>query len=247
MLPIINIGPLSLPASPLILLAGLWLGTLLMSRQAKSRGRPQDTLDQILWSSLAVGLVGARLSYIARNPWAFKGQVLSIFSLNPALLDLVGGTLIALAAGYYLISKNQLDVRKTLDDFVPLLAVLAPAIYLARFASGDGFGSVTDLPWGINLWGAIRHPVQLYYLLGGLTVVVLVLSNALKHIQIPGARFTLFLILSAGYLAILSAFQDPAGQVVGRFRLPQLGYWAIFTLSLLLYPSQKIGENHGNA
>ena len=239
MLPILSIGPLSLPASPLILLLGIWAGTWLMSRRVNSLGRSPEMLDQILWTSLAAGLIGARLSFIIRNPWAFKGQVLSIFSLNPALLDLLGGTLIALAAVLYLVSKNQLDIRRTLDDFVPFLAVLAPALYLAAFASGDGFGSITDLPWGVNLWGAARHPVQLYYLIGGLAVLALVLTNALRRFQIPGSLFALFLILTTGYLTVLSSFQEPANQLILRLRPFQLGCWAVFTLAVIFYPAPK--------
>ena len=242
MIPIISIGPLSIPAATLILLLGIWLGSLLMSKQAKSHGRSEEILDQIVWTALAVGVVGARLSYIARNPWAFQGQVLSIFSLNPALLDGGGGILIALAAGYYLISKNKLDILQFLDDLVPFLAAGTLAIYLANFAAGAGFGTNTNLPWGIELWGATRHPVQLYFSLAGLTVLVLVLTDFLKYRQAPGQYFTTFTILTSGYLTFLTSFQDPIGNLFYGFRPFQISCLIVYCLSVTFYPLFKYGK-----
>ncbi len=36
------------------------------------------------------------------------------------------------------------------------------AVPLANLASGDAFGAPSSLPWAIELWGAARHPVQIY-------------------------------------------------------------------------------------
>ncbi|MEJ2447513.1 MAG: prolipoprotein diacylglyceryl transferase [Anaerolineales bacterium] len=234
MFPIIDIGPISLPSASFLLLLGIWLGSALMTKQAKSHQRPGEILERILWTGFIAGIVGARLSFIARNPWAFQGQMFNVFSLNPALLDPVGGFLIGLAACYYLVTKHQLKLLKVLDDFTPFFATLIMAIYLASFASGAGFGAITRLPWGIQIWGAIRHPVQLYYLVAGGAVLAYTVFASQQEFHSSGQRFFAFLILTTGYLTVLSAFQDPAGQVILGFRGFQLACWTLFSISIIL-------------
>ncbi len=234
MFPIISIGPLSLPSASFIILLGIWLGSGMMTKQAKSHQRPQEILERILWTGFIAGILGARLSFIARNPWAFQSQILNVFSLNPALLDPLGGFLIGLAACYYLVSKHQLKVLRVLDDFVPFFAIFIMTIYLASFASGAGYGAITRLPWGIQIWGATRHPVQLYYLVAGGAVLIYPVFASLNEFHRPGHRFITFLILTTGYLTILSAFQDPAGRVILGFRGFQLSCWILFSISIIL-------------
>jgi len=234
MFPIISIGPVSLPSASFILLLGIWFGSALMIKQANSHQRPQEILERILWTGFIAGILGARLSFIARNPWAFRGQILNAFSLNPALLDPLGGFLIGLAACYYLVSKHQLKVLRVLDDFVPFFAIFMMAIYLASFASGAGYGAITRLPWGIQIWGAVRHPVQLYYLVAGGAVLTYSVFAPPQKFHFSGHRFFTFLILTTGYLTILSAFQDPAGRVILGFRVFQLACWTLFSISIIL-------------
>lgn len=235
MLPVINLGPLSLPAPQLVLILGLWLGTVLAERHVTRKGSDSDVLFKVIWISLASGILGGRLSFIARNPIAFQGEWTSVFSLNPALIDPVGGFLIALVAGYIVSSRNQQANGDFLNDLVPFFAVLTSTTFLANFASGAGYGTLTDAPWGIELWGGPRQPVQLYYLFASLVVLYLVVFRNNAQEQIPWATFLSFVIYTTGYLIVLSSFQDSAGNLIGGFRVTQLASWFIFTLCIFIF------------
>lgn len=242
MFPIISLGPLSLPAPPLILLIGIWLGSALAEKKITSRGRVPANFDRILWTGVAAGLIGARISFFARNPGAFQGQFLAIFSLNPALLDLSGGILIALAASYYQITRHQLRFLDVLDDFTPFFAVFAPALFLSHYAAGAGFGMLTALPWGVEIWGGSRHPVQLYYAAGSLAVLALTqITGSVPEADHPGSAFALFFCLTFGYLCFFSAYQDPAGLEVFGFRTYQVVYWVLFTAGLFYLAATRPG------
>jgi len=149
-------------------------------------------------------------------------------------MDPAGGIVIALAAGYLTASKNKVISWSLLDDLVPFFAALLPALFLANFASGSGFGMLTNLPWGIAMWGGSRHPVQLYYFLCSLGVLtwIAIRSNPLN--LKPGSHFTLFVFITSGYLTFFSAFQDPAGYLIGGFRISQLVFWALFSFCAFL-------------
>jgi phosphatidylglycerol:prolipoprotein diacylglycerol transferase len=244
MFPIINLGPLSLPTSPVLLLAGFWLGSTLAEKNASSfKVNPED-VDKILWWALLSGLIGARLSYILRNPAAFQGQLGSILSINPNLLDPAGGILISLAISYYLITKLGISLLQILDVLVLFFSIMIPAVHLARFASGTGYGTFTDLPWGIDLWGGRRHPVQLYYALASSLVFAYVFFKALHQHRKPGSLFLLMIILTSGYLTLFSAFQAPGSYIIAGFRINQILSWLLFSLSLLIYHRYS-QDSHG--
>lgn len=240
MFPIINLGPISLPAPQFILFIGVWLGSALSERRAKKASRDTEILFKIIWISLIAGILGARLSFVARNPAAFQGQWISLLSINQASLDPASGFLIAFTAGYFVAARNQMAKWALLDDLVPFFAVLIPAVFLSNFASGSGFGTFTDLPWGIDLWGGSRHPVQLYYLSASLIVLLLILSSSTK-VEIPGGNLMIsFIVYTSGYLTVLAYFQESAGSTLLGFRILQLISWGVFTLFvILLYINNK--------
>lgn len=242
MFPVIDVGPLSLPVPELILLLGLWLGSSLAERQSQKNGGNPVALFKIIWGFLLAGILGARLSFIARNLSAFQGQWISVLSLNPALLDPTGGAVISLIVGYYLAVKYKLANWSILDDLVPVIAVLLPSLYLSNFASGSGFGTITQLPWGINLWGETRHPVQIYYLISSLVVLYLVVFRSGSNQFQAGSTMLSLLLYTSGYLTIFSAFQDPAGNLLGGFRIFQLISWMILTACILLNIKLKTRE-----
>jgi phosphatidylglycerol:prolipoprotein diacylglycerol transferase len=162
------------------------------------------------------------------------GDLFSIFSLNPALLDPVGGLLILVTAVILIIIKNKIDPWRYLDSLTPIFGALLPAYFLSLFASGNGFGTVTDLPWGINLWGAIRHPVQLYLLLFSLIPLITVLVYAPIKTIPSGSSFLLFSALTFIYLLFCATFQEPSLPTISGIRIDQILYWSGLLLMLIL-------------
>ena len=243
MLPIINLGPLTIPVPYFVLLLGIWLGAILTEDLAKKSGQDAEYLDKIIWGSIFAGLLGARVSFIARNTGAFENQWGSIFSLNLGLLDPAGGILIGLATGYFLAVRFKQSDWSLIDRLVPFAAVLTSTIFLANFASGSGYGSFTELPWGIDLWGGPRHPVQLYYLLSSLVVLYWVVKPSMGRDHLAGTKLLLFIIYTTGYLTLLSAFQDPGNNIIGGFRGLQLISWILFTFGLFIYNKLTITKD----
>ena len=234
MFPIFQIGPLSLPAPAFILLAGFFAGSYLLGRKTNSSLVDSEIIDRALWAGILSGLIGARLSYIAGNPTAFNGDLKSIFSINPSLLDPVGGFLILITFVVLIIIKNKIDPWHFLDSLTPFFGAMLPAFFLSLFASGNGFGTVTDLPWGIYLWGAIRHPVQLYLVLFSLIPLLFILVYTPAKNMPSGSSFLLFSAATFGYLLFCAAFQEPSLPTISGFRTDQILYWFGLLIMLVL-------------
>ncbi|HDD62169.1 MAG TPA: hypothetical protein ENF22_06550, partial [Chloroflexi bacterium] len=78
MFPVINLGPLSIPAPAFILIIGYMAGSFLLDKKAASFSMDSETIDRVLWVGTISALIGGRLSFIASSPAAFKGDILSV-------------------------------------------------------------------------------------------------------------------------------------------------------------------------
>lgn len=237
MLPVINIGPLALPAPQLILLLGFWLGVEIGEKQAgyfKANGAKIYNL--ILIATLA-GFIGARFAYAIQASAAFLESPLNLLALRPDMLDGTGGWLTAVAAGLIILRANRLALWPALDAVTGLLVILGVSAGLAHLASGDAFGAPAELPWAIQLWGAQRHPSQVYETLAALLVGIITwpggrLSRATIQPGREGLRFWVFIALSAAARIFLETFRGDSILLAGSFRLVQLAAWAALALSL---------------
>jgi phosphatidylglycerol:prolipoprotein diacylglycerol transferase len=238
MLPVLQIGPLALPTARLLWLLGIFLGISLMERFARRRGENADLLANLILLGGVIGMVSARLAYAAVHFGLFVDNPAALVSLDPGLLDpwagLAGGALAALVYG----QRKGMRFWATLDALTPLLALLAVFVALAHAASGAAFGAATDLPWGIELWGAVRHPSQLYAALGAGAILFLLW----KRFALPGSggrTFLAFAALTCGLAVFLAAFRGDSRLVLGGIRQEQVLALAGLGLSLLLLEARN--------
>lgn len=233
MLPVLNIGPLALQTSGLVLLLSTWVALNVIERAAPRYQTPPNQLYNLALLAILAGMVGGRLSYIAQYPGSFLASPLSALSLNPGLIDPAGGIIIALLSGAIYIQRKSLDWGRTLDSLAPGLAVLLVGISLSHLASGNHYGTPTSLPWGVELWGQTRHPTQLYELFASLAILALTWPKfEIVPGEIAGLRFWTFSAFSAGASLFLSAFQADAALLAGSLRSAQIIAWLALALSL---------------
>ncbi len=235
MFPVIQIGPLSLQASGLILLIGVWVGLTVAERLAPYFKVSPNHLYNLVFIILTSGLMGARLSYVLQNLEAFIQKPVNVFSLNPGLLDPLGGVASGFIAGVIYLNRKQLPVWHSLDALSPFLAVMWMTLGLSNLASGKAYGMVTQLSWGIELWGATRHPTQIYQILAGGAILVILWPReklASPIPRVPGETFGLFLALSAGAWIIIETFRGDSTLLPGGIRVAQVEAWIGLALSL---------------
>jgi len=252
MLPVLQIGPLALQTPGLILLAGIWFGLWLAERSAHRHGIEPSHLYNLALVALLSGLVGGRLFYVLFYPSAFAASPRSIFSLNPGLFDIWGAVLASLMAAFIYGSRKKLSFWPTLDALTPGLAVMTIAISLSNLASGNAFGAPTQLPWAIELWGALRHPSQVYEALAALDILAIVLfMQRSDKVKASGLLFLAFLGLSAGARLILEAFRGDSVLLPNGWRMMQISAWLLLSACLyLIYRRAQIGvkqPDHPNA
>ncbi len=183
MFPVIDIGPVAVQAAGLILLLSLWIGIWLTGKLAVNLGTNGDAIENGILYGLLAGILGARLGFLIQNPSIFMDNPLSLVSLTPSMLDGSFGLLTAALTLVIIFQKKHLPLWPTLDTLSPLTLFLFAGVHLDDYANGNNYGLPTTLPWGVFLWNAFRHPVQLYSLLLGLLLFIwlLIQTRGLKQ------------------------------------------------------------------
>lgn len=244
MLPILHIGPLAIQTPGLIILLGLWLGLLTSERFSEANKDYLDQVNNLVLIALISTVISARLGYAAKYPQIFMENPSGFLSLNPGLLDpwsgFAGGLIAALIYG----KRKGLPFWATLDFLSPAFTIFLISFGLANLASGNGYGKPSDLPWAIELWGANRHPTQLYEALAGFIIIGVILPiKSIGENSIPGIRFLVFLVLFSSAQIFLEAFRGDSVNIYAGIRVTQVIYWAILCIGLWLL-GKKIKTGH---
>ena len=247
MFPMINIGPLAIQAAGFILLLSPFLGFYLTGKFSTNLGTHAEAIENGVLIGVIAGILGARLGFMLKNPSLLLNNPLNLLSLTPSMLDRSFGPLIGILAIIILAQKKHLPLWPTLDTMTPLFLLLYMGVHLANYANGNAYGTPTGLPWGISLWNATRHPVQVYaFLLGAALLLGLLIHT--KMLKTTGFMRSgvLFNAAMAG-IAMITLFTrafTAEKRLLGRFDVYQLSAFALLLGALTLlykraYPDKQ--------
>ncbi len=232
MFPILQLGPLALQLPGLIILLGVWLGTHLIEREAPRHKLPAGTLSNMVFFSLLGGIAGARLGYALRFIEVYSKDPLGLISLNPHTLAPFEGAVAALIVALIYGQRKHLPLLPTLDAFTPGLASMAIFLGLADISSGDAFGAPTTVPWAIDLWGASRHPSQIYETITA-ALIFLFIQRLKTRSPFQGFIFTLWILLTSISRLFLEAFRGDSVLIFDGLRSAQVVSLSIAIAAML--------------
>lgn len=217
MYPVIQIGPVAIQSGGFILVLCFYVATLIVTRTAKQLLLDTSVIEKVLFFSLLAGIVGARLGFILQYPSAFTGNWLSVFALNPTLLDPSSGLLFGFICMVVLINRWKVPLLLFLDALSTGAIVMIAGIYFSNFASGSYPGTITQLPWGVNLAGAVRHPVQIYEIVGALLTGIYLwyLLKSHESDRYAGKTFFIFMAASSSIRLLLEIFHQQGDMLIG--------------------------------
>ncbi len=219
------------PRDLILLVAAGWLGIALAEKRARQHAANEKALDGLIaWISIAF-VLGGRLLFLLSHMQAFLSSLLSLFSLNVGLFDQWGGLACAAIVLAILLQRKHLPAWQTLDLLTPFFACIAIGVGLSHLASGAAFGRETSVPWAINLWGALRHPTEIYETLAATLALAIIWF---RHSGArPGTTFLLWVALEAASRVLIEGFRGDSTLIFGGLRVAQIIAWVILAAALI--------------
>lgn len=87
---------------------------------SKDYDQDKGKIEDIFLTLVFMGFIGARITYFLFNIEAYKGNLLSIFSLSHGNLSLVGGIIFGIGTLIFLSRKNLISLEVLLNIFLPI-------------------------------------------------------------------------------------------------------------------------------
>jgi phosphatidylglycerol:prolipoprotein diacylglycerol transferase len=144
-----------------LVMLGVMVAAWIAEREYTRRGENGEHIwNSLIWA-LPVGVVGARLWYVANatlggNPYYLDnpGQILNI---PQGGLHFFGGLLFGAIAMIIYIRRNNLDPWLLLDVAAPVTMIGQAVARPANFINQELYGQPTTLPWGIPI--EVQHRI----------------------------------------------------------------------------------------
>ena len=213
--------------------AGAWLA----EREIRRRGENGESVwDAMVWV-LPVGIIGARLWYVANNILGgstyYTEDPARILNIPEGGLHFFGGLLFGAIALFAFLKSNKMDIWLFLDAIAPAVFIGQALARPANFINQELYGQPTKLPWGIPIDAAHRlaqfadlsqypvettrfHPTFAYEMILNILLALLLLwvSRQYAEQMKPGATFSLWLVF-AGLARIFIEFFRPDQPRIG--------------------------------
>lgn len=232
MYPVIHIGPAVIQSSILALIAALWLGAYVAERECRRHKLDGEEVWNVVGIVAVATVIAARLIYVAQNFSAYASDPLQIFSPIPGTLSLGFGAIFGLMAAYAYIQRRPIPLAHFLDALAPGALIASAVSATGQLLSGDAYGTPSNLPWSVYLWGEWRHPVQLYDALAAL--IGFIVAWRVSRDQSTRAGL-ITLVAIAWYSAsrvLIDAFRSETTILPGGFRGSQVIALAVLLIAL---------------
>jgi phosphatidylglycerol:prolipoprotein diacylglycerol transferase len=221
------------PRHMILLVIAAWIGLALAEKRAERYNVSKEDLNNITFYGLIALITGGRIFFVLQNFSAFAKSPLGIFSINPDLFDPLGGLAAAGIISFTYGQCRNLKLWSTLDALTPFFSILAIGLGLSYLAAGTFFGRETDLPFGIDLWNATRHPTQIYETLAALLTFGLIWLR--KENPTSGFLFLTFTALTAFSQIIIQTFRANVTLIFAGINQAQMAAWIILAACFILF------------
>ncbi|MGM0651727.1 MAG: prolipoprotein diacylglyceryl transferase [Bacillota bacterium] len=168
-----SLGNLTVHSYGLMIALAILVSALLLYREApREKINPDYILEAVIIAGIG-GLLGARVLYMLLNWSYYSNQPLSAFFTQFEGLSFYGGFFLATVLIYLWSRWRDIGFLKLTDFMAPYLALGYAFGRMGCFLNGCCYGIESDVFWALPISPGdevLRHPVQLYALVGALLI-----------------------------------------------------------------------------
>lgn len=171
-----SIGGLTVRWYGILIVLGMAAGVWLAQRIAAKQGIDPDEILNLCLFMLPVGVIGARLYYVATHWSGYADNLSEIYKIWHGGLAIHGGLFAAALCIIIYCRVRRLNTLQIFDIIMPGVLLGQAIGRWGNYFNQELYGTPTDLPWGIDIGGVTYHPAFLYESLWDLAMVFVLLK-----------------------------------------------------------------------
>ncbi|QSX06143.1 prolipoprotein diacylglyceryl transferase [Sedimentibacter sp. zth1] len=145
-----------------IIASAFLIGVFLSIKECRRIGFKEDTLIDFLLVIVPVGIICARLYYVAFEWRQYINDPIQILNFRAGGLAIHGGIIGGAIAGMIFCKVKKIRFFQIIDIITPAVVLGQGLGRWGNFINEEAHGGPTDLPWGILVNGQKVHPTFLY-------------------------------------------------------------------------------------
>lgn len=231
---IFHIGNFSIRWYSVLILCGVMIGYFLAVKEGKKHGISKDTIFDLAFWLVIIGILGARIYYVVFNFSYYKNNFWQIFAVWNGGLAIHGGIIAGFITLVIYCKKYGLKIWKMTDIAAPSL-ILAQAIgRWGNFFNSEAHGPVTTLEnlerlhipefiiKGMNIGGVYYHPTFLYESIWCVVGFCLMLLIRKFYKYLKNGQLTCFYFMWYGIGRFFIESLRTDSLMLGKFKVAQL-------------------------
>jgi phosphatidylglycerol:prolipoprotein diacylglycerol transferase len=197
---LLKIGNITIYWYSIMILIGFLIASYLITKESKRFNIKKETITDMLFYTIVIGILGARLYYVIFNLNYYKYNLLDIFKVWEGGLAIHGGIIAGALFIIIYTKKNNLNTLKILDICVPGLLIGQALGRWGNFFNQEAHGPITLIEHlkylpkfiqkGMYIDGNYYMPTFLYEsilcLIGLIIILIIRRKLKIKNGQITG-------------------------------------------------------------
>ena len=254
---LIDLGFITIKWYSVLMLIALLLGIFIINREAKKFNINDNFITNLLFWTIIIGIIGARLYYVIFE-WdyysAHPTEILKIWEGGIAIHGaIIFGTLFII----FYTKKYKISTLKITDIIVPALCLGQVIGRWGNFFNGEAHGPETTFAFlnslhlpqfiidGMNINGKYFQPTFLYESLWNLICfILLIVLRRRKHLKIGTLTSIYLMWYSVGRFFIEGLRTDSL--MLGEFRIAQIISIVLFIIGFVIFIISHRGSKLDN-
>ena len=164
-----TLGPISVYWYSIFILVGAIIAFILISIESKSFDIPDNFVENLLFYGIIIGILGARIYYVAFEFDAYKNDIWGIFRIWEGGLAIHGGIIAGLLWIIYYCKKMRVKILRMLDIVVVGLILAQSIGRWGNYFNGEVYGQMIEtgsafarFPYAVLIDGVYYQALFLY-------------------------------------------------------------------------------------
>lgn len=242
----VDLGPIQIYWYSIFIFIGLLVASILIFKEARRRNIDEDFLVNLIFNTIIIGLIGARLYYVIFNLQYYIANPIEIFAIWNGGLAIHGGVFAALIFIIIYCKKHEVNCLQILDIMVVGLIIGQAIGRWGNFFNGEAYGQITSLEElkeqqipmfiinGMYILGEYRQPTFFYEstwcLSGFLAMLIIRKYKYLKRGQLTG-----FYLFWYGFGRFLIESMRTDSLMLGSLKMAQIVSIVFVIVGIILF------------